>query len=349
MEKILVGMSGGVDSTVVVQLLKKQGYQVTGIFLDMLSGSSQNEFKRAKELAKQLDIELIKEDIQKVFQKEIIGDFIDKYKDGLTPNPCINCNPRIKFGYLLRVADKLKIEKIATGHYAITSKRQDNRIELRKGIDESKDQSYFLYRLGQKELRRIEFPLGKLLKKEVKQIAKKNKLEVPKVESQDVCFLKGYKNLEEFLQKKLNKNNFTKGDIIDEKGNVVGEHQGLLIYTLGQRKGLDIGGTGPFYVVGKDFEKNKLIVSRDKQDKKLLKDEIMINDVNWINENPVRDKIYQIQIRYQMKSVEAKLKENINGQWVVKCANPIWAVTPGQSLVAYDGTKVIGGGIIKNN
>ncbi len=346
MQKILVGMSGGVDSAVTVHLLKKQGYQVTGVFLSMLSDTKHTEFKRAKILARQLDIELVQEDIQKVFQKEIISEFLNKYKDGLTPNPCISCNPRIKFRYLLQVADKLKIDKIATGHYAVVSKRKDKTTELLKGLDKSKDQSYFLYRLGQKELQRVEFPLGKFMKKKVKEIAKKNKLAVPKLESQDVCFLKGYKNLEEFLQKELNKNNFAKGSIVDEEDNIVGEHQGLLIYTLGQRKGLNIGGKGPFYVIGKDFERNKLLVSNNKKNRRLLHKRIVIKDAKWVNEVPVKNKIYQIKIRYQMKSVNAKIKRVNGSQWIIKCARTIWAVTSGQSLVVYDGNRVVGGGII---
>jgi tRNA-specific 2-thiouridylase len=346
MQKILVGMSGGVDSAVTVHLLKKQGYQVTGVFLSMLSDTKHTEFKRAKILARQLDIELVQEDIQKVFQKEIISEFLNKYKDGLTPNPCISCNPRIKFGYLLQVADKLKIDKIATGHYAVVSKRKDKTTELLKGLDKSKDQSYFLYRLGQKELQRVEFPLGKFMKKKVKEIAKKNKLAVPNLESQDVCFLKGYKNLEEFLQKNLNKKDFKKGDIVDKEDNLIGKHQGLLIYTLGQRKGLNIGGNGPFYVTGKDFKQNKLIVSNNKQDKKICSNNIIIGDVKWTGETPINGNTYQIKIRYQMKSVDAKIEKDSNGQWMVECDKPIWAVAPGQSLVIYDGDKVIGGGII---
>lgn len=343
-KKIIVGFSGGVDSAVTVHLLKRQGYQVTGIFLDMLGQSE--ESKRAKILAKQLDIEFIQEDIKKVFQKKIINQFINSYKNGLTPNPCIACNPKIKFRYLLQAADKLGIKDIATGHYAIVTNNSAGRKVLLKGKDKVKDQSYFLYRLTQKELQRSNFPLGHMLKKDIKAIAKENDLKVPKLESQDVCFLKNFKNLEEFLQKQLDKKDFNKGIIIDSDGNTVGEHQGLLIYTLGQRKGLNIGGDGPFYVIGKDFKKNELLVSNVKQDKKLLNKEIVIDNVSWINEEPNKDDVYQIKIRYQMQAVQAKIEKYDNKQWKVKCSEPIWAITPGQALVVYVGDKVVGGGTI---
>jgi tRNA-specific 2-thiouridylase len=336
-KKILVGMSGGVDSAVTVHLLKCQGYKVTGIFLEMLEVS---DFKMAKKLAKQLDIELIRENIKDIFEIEVIKKFVDAYKNGLTPNPCVGCNPEIKFKYLLRIADKRGINKIATGHYA-----QVDKGILKKAIDTIKDQSYFLYRLKNKQLQRIVFPLGKLEKTEVKQIAEGIKLDIPSSESQDVCFLKKFENLEEYLQKKVSMEEFAKGNIVDEKGMVIGQHRGLLIYTMGQRKGLNIGGSGPFYVVGKDFKKNELLVSRNKKDEKLLKNEILISNVNWIKDIPMVGKQYQVKIRYQMKSVEAIIEKR-GDDWIVKCAKDIWAATAGQSLVVYDGNVVVGGGII---
>jgi tRNA-specific 2-thiouridylase len=369
MKKIVVGLSGGVDSAVTVHLLKKRGYEVVGVFLDMLDDINDSELKRAEILAEQLEIELVRKDIRKLFQKEIINEFVNSYKNGLTPNPCVICNPKIKFKYLLEVADKLDIKKVATGHYARISENLTGEKILSKAKDKTKDQSYFLYRLTQEELQRVIFPLGGLLKTRVKEAAERIGLKVPKAESQDVCFLKDSKDLEEFLQKELaskdcslehneverearplasgtNKEDFTKGDIIDEKGNILGGHRGLLIYTIGQRKGLDIGGDGPFYVVGKDFESNELLVSRNRQDKKLSKKEIVIDDFNWINERPVEDVVYQVKIRYQMKSVEARLEVRSNGQWKVKCNKSVWAVAPGQSLVVYDKDVVVGGGKI---
>lgn len=349
MNKIIVGLSGGVDSAVTVYLLKKQGYQVIGIFLDMLNDVNHSEIERAKLLAKQLDIELIQKDIQEIFQKEIVSEFVNKYRNGLTPNPCISCNPKIKFKYLLEIADELNIKKVATGHYAlIAQNKQANRI-LQKAEDKTKDQSYFLYRLTQKELKRIEFPLGKLKKTEVKKIAEEVGLKIPKAESQDVCFLKNFKSLAEFLQSKLQQDSFKQGKIVDNKGQILGNHRGLPIYTLGQRKGLDIGGDGPFYVVGKDFERNQLLVSRNKKNEKLMQREIIIDNVNWLNGEPEEDKKYQIKVRYQMKSVEAKLEQIEDKKWKVKCADPVWAIAPGQSLVIYDDDKVVGGGIISDN
>ncbi len=374
MNRIVVGLSGGVDSAVTVYLLKKSGYEVVGVFLEMLNG--EKEFKRTEKLAKQLGIKLIKKDIQKIFKKEIIDKFVNNYKNGLTPNPCIVCNPQIKFKYLFEVADELRVEKVATGHYARVrlgkifevpshstgqavfhdeGNHDSEQIFLQKAKDKTKDQSYFLYKLTQQELQRVEFPLGELSKKEVKKIAEKVGLDVPKSESQDVCFLKDFKNLEEFLSKSLNKKEIVAGEIVNNQGETIGAHKGLLMYTIGQRKGLNIGGGGPFYVVGKDFVKNQLIVSNDKQDNKLFTKEILIDKVNWINKTPKEDKNYKIKIRYQMKSVEATLGKYKNSfddkkvdseKWKIKCTENIWAVAPGQSLVVYDGDRVVGGGII---
>lgn len=346
MKRILVGLSGGVDSAVTVYLLKRNGYIVTGVFLDMLGDSSGEEWRRVKILAEQLNIKLIRKNVQKIFEKEIIEKFVDSYKKGLTPNPCVLCNPQIKFKYLLEIANELGIRKIATGHYA----RIDNDVDkiLKKAVDKTKDQSYFLYGLTVNELRRIEFPLGLLQKAEVKKIAQKNKLKIPKLESQDVCFLKNFKNLEEFLKKRLTheKERFKSGKIIDDTGIAIGKHSGLLIYTLGQRRGLNIGGDGPFYVIGKDFKKNELLVSRDRNSKKILHSKIIINKTNWISEKPEKTKKYQIKIRYQMKSVRAKLKKIEDKKWQVECVDSVWAVTSGQSLVVYDKDKVVGGGVI---
>jgi len=397
-EEILVGLSGGVDSAVTINLLKGQGHKVVGVFLDMLKGNNSNDFKRAKFLAKQLGVRLIKKDIKKEFQKEIINNFIAGYRNGLTPNPCVICNPKIKFKYLLDIADELGIKKVATGHYAKINRTERGvsmgltigspvvepleTVILQKAKDKLKDQSYFLYRLTQKDLKRIKLPLGNLLKTEVKNLAEELNLKVPKSESQDVCFLKKYKDLEDFLKKELSKDsseqgrafsgavsakprlvgdkarplengagneNFLFGNIVDDNGIVLGKHRGLFIYTIGQRKNLNIGGDGPFYVIGKDFKNNELIVSKNKLDKKLVTKNIFINEVNWINRSPREDKRYQIKIRYQMKSVDATFKKNSGKNWEVKCIKPIWAVAPGQSLVAYDGDKVIGGGIIAVN
>ena len=361
MRKVIVGMSGGVDSAVAAYLLKQQGYNVVGVFLKMLEGES--EFNKAKDIAKQLGIKLIIKDIKKIFRKEIIDEFVNGYESGLTPNPCVICNRRIKFKYLLWVADELRVKKIATGHYVKTSLVSGDlttrgsgvgipkTVLLKKARDKTKDQSYFLYRLTQLELQRAMFPLGELLKSEIKEIVEQEKLKISALESQDVCFLKNDKTLEKFLREEVKNGGFVEGNIIDEQGEIIGLHRGLAIYTIGQRKGLDVNG-GPFYVVEKDLKNNILKVSREKNKDKLNKSIITIDNVNWINTKPEKcegsifHKIYQIKVRYQMKSVEAKLKKIEKGKWRVESSEPIWAVASGQSLVVYDEDKVVGGGII---
>jgi tRNA-specific 2-thiouridylase len=344
-ETVLVGLSGGVDSALTVKLLQKAGYEVVGLFLEMLA---KNSFVRVEILAKQLKIDLIKRDIKNIFQKEIVDDFLQSYALGKTPNPCVFCNPQIKFKYLLRVADELNIKYVATGHYAEIQKIKNNKseiaeFEIKKAKDKIKDQSYFLYGLRQEELRRIKFPLGELFKENVKKMAQENKLKIPKLESQDVCFLEAGR-LDNFLIKNLSAQYFKVGKIVDEDKKVVGQHRGLVIYTVGQRKGLDVGGDGPFYVSGKDWENNVLRVTRQRED--LNKKIIYFSDVNWINAKPIKNKKYQIRIRYQMKEVDATLKNITSDKWQAILFGDAWAVMPGQSLVVYDKNKLIGGGII---
>jgi tRNA-specific 2-thiouridylase len=344
-ERILVGLSGGVDSALTVKLLQKDGYEVTGLFLEMLT---KNSFVRAEILAKQLKVNLIKKDIKNIFQQEIVDDFLQNYAFGKTPNPCVLCNPQIKFKYLLQIADELNIKYVATGHYTEVQKSKNNKseaveFEIKKAKDKIKDQSYFLYRLKQEELRRIKFPLGELLKENVKKMAQENKLKIPKLESQDVCFLKEGR-LDNFLIKNLSAKYFKVGKIIDEDEKVVGQHRGLVIYTVGQRKGLDVGGDGPFYVSGKDWKNNVLRVTRQRED--LNKKIIYFSEVNWINTKPIKNKKYQIKIRYQMKEIDAILKSVAFNKWQAVLSEEAWAVMPGQSLVVYDRDKLIGGGII---
>ncbi len=339
MKEILVGLSGGVDSAVTVKKLQEQGFLVKGVFLKMLP---KNDLERAEILAEQLGIELFIEDLVNIFQKEIIEAFVRDYEKGLTPNPCVHCNPKMKFKYLLDVADKLNIDLVATGHYA-KIKKVNGHFVLEKGVDEIKDQSYFLARLNQEQLSRIKFPLGEFKKDEIKNIAQENDLSIPKSESQDVCFLAGIKTID-FLKKYSLQKEFVGGDIIDENGKIVGQHKGLLGYTIGQRKGLDLGG-GPFYVI--DKQKNILLVSRDKSD--LNNKEVIFGEVSWINKAPEEGKKYQAKIRSQMQAVEVVVKKMIDGSWKMKSLqNDFWAIAPGQAVVVYDENRVIGGGIIKS-
>jgi len=341
-ETVLVGLSGGVDSAVAVKLLQNDGYKVKGLFLEMLTD---NDFSRAEELARQLKIDLLKKDVKERFQREIVQDFVKRYSTGLTPNPCVLCNPQIKFKYLLETAGELGINNVATGHY-VQKIRKEKHFTLKKAKDETKDQSYFLYKLKQEVLQKIKFPLGGLLKEEVREIASKEGLKVPKSESQDVCFLQEGR-LEYFLKKNLPDKYFQSGDILDEEGRKVGKHRGLVVYTIGQRKGLDVGGDGPFYVVAKDWRNNILQVSRRQGD--LEKEKIYFSKTNWLIDSPRKDKKYRIKIRYQMKEVLTTLKRMDEQRWLAIPERSLRAVTPGQSLVIYNEDELVGGGIISDD
>ncbi len=371
-KKVIVAMSGGVDSSVAAFLLQNKGYDVMGVFmrLGVDQGSAEDAARR---VCQKLGIKFYPFNIAPNFKKEVIKYFLDSYEQGLTPNPCIKCNKFIKFGELLKLADQLGAEFLATGHYVKNQKSKiKNLNRLLRGNDQSKDQSYFLYNLTQDKLKRILFPLGNYRKEEVKKIAKKNNLPVQESESQDVCFLQGDHN--DFLREKIN---LKPGKIIlinDEKtqrknvpspfqgegqGEVVGEHKGLPLYTVGQRRGVEIGGTGPYYVVRVDYKNNILYVSKDRDDPLLYTDKLTSVDTNWVSGNepklPFKCKAV---IRYRHKPVECiiskiklpeafgRLREANNSAYLVELKKPERAVTPGQSVVFYKGDEVLGGGII---
>ena len=349
-KSVLVGLSGGVDSLVTAHLLQESGYRVKTVFLRLRDGQVEEE--GAKIAVRSLGLELSVFDLRKEFKETVRSDFIKNYQKGLTPNPCVFCNPEIKFSFLRKIADRLGCEKIATGHYARIEclpgdENEQKRCFLKKAKDVSKDQSYFLYRLSAKQLQNVLFPLGDLKKTEVKKIAQENNLPLPETESQDACFLVG-SNLDDFLRKNLSPGLFRSGKIVDENGEVVGKHKGLLSYTIGQRKGIDVGGTGPFYVKGKNFSKNVLLVTRRRDD--LLSGEARFANVNWLAGPPERDKQYQVKIRYQMKPVKAIVRKR-DGYWeaLARESDAFSMVTPGQSLVVYDGDVVVGGGVIGAN
>ena len=306
-KKILVALSGGVDSAVSAALLKKQGFDVFGVYFCFFNGkNSKKSLNKAKKVAKALNISLKIIDAKKDFKKKIVDYFVDSYKKGITPNPCVVCNKEMKFQLLFDLMEKGKADYIATGHYAkvarqssafpsassADSSKPSFNYKLLEAADKSKDQSYFLYKLTQKELARIIFPLGELKKTEVKKLAKKLKLPVfGEEESQDVCFLTD-NDINKFLKKNLKPKS---GDIVDETKNILGKHKGLPFYTLGQRKGIEIGppasrqkweairasGPGPYFVVRKNIKKNEIVVTKDP--KRLLKKKFEVYQVNWVH------------------------------------------------------------------
>ncbi len=369
-KKVAIAMSGGVDSSVAAMLLKKQGYDVVGFTMKLWYDETcqvdgrenaccdEKSVADARKVADTLGIPFYLVDARKVFKKEVVDYFIEEFKAMRTPNPCVKCNEKIKFGWLLDFAQKAGCEYLATGHYArITS---ESKVEspkskgcgayhLLKAVDEKKDQSYFLYNLNQNQLTRVIFPLGDLTKDEVRKMAKEANLPVhEKVESQEICFVQE-NDYRKFLERHIPKEYFKEGQIVDSKGYVVGKHKGLVNYTIGQRKGVDqaisISGKekAPAYVVGYDVKRNRLIVGDDSE---VYANEMTIKS-NTLDTKNLERKDLSVKIRYKSKAVECKVSKLPNKKYLVQFNEPQRAITPGQSAVFYDGDEVTGGGIIE--
>ncbi len=348
--KIIVAMSGGLDSSIAAWLLQKKGYEVFGIFLRLTSSDEQEE--AARRVCRYLNIKFYPINLRAKFKQKIINYFLDSYACGLTPNPCIKCNYVIKFGELLRIARELDINLLATGHYV---RKKTTKIKgkivyrLFRAKDKSKDQSYFLYRLNQKQLAHTIFPLGDYLKSDLKKIAQKNNIPYFQKESQDICFLQENGHIIDhkiFLQKHLK----LKPGPIKLLGNnkIIGKHKGLPLYTVGQRKGVEVGGIGPFYVAGFDYKKNILYVVPGDNLSALWQKEFKVNELNWIGGPPKFPLACQVMIRYRHQAAECIVdinKKNKN-QCIIKLKRPERAITPGQSAVFYNKDEVLGGGII---
>lgn len=338
-------MSGGVDSSVSALLLKNQGYEVVGIYF--ILNDEKNDFVNVKKIAKKIGVEVFFENLSEMFRKKIINYLIKEYQANRTPNPCVKCNREIKFNLLKKFAKKYGCEKIATGHYARIRKKilnGKNSFSLIKGVDETKDQTYYLYRLNQDDLKLVVFPLGKLKKSEVKKIAKEQKIMINIKESQDICFLSDNEKIRDFLKKNINLRKKIKGKIVNEIGEKLGEHQGLSYYTIGQRKGLGLSG-GPYFVIEKIKKENKLVVSKEKNHPKLFFKKIKFKNVSWVGLPPKKNKKYLIKTRYQSQGVLGKIQKR-GDFWYADLEKAQWASAPGQSLVVYDGQVLIGGGII---
>jgi len=371
-KKVMVGMSAGVDSTVAAALLQKQGYEVVGVFMhfwqeESLDKARENKccslesYQELKKICQQLEIKLVVANVEKEFKKEIVDYFLREYKNGRTPNPCVACNKEIKFKVLLKKMLELKADYVATGHYARIKKIQDTRnlprtrieaskkqkiYKLFEAKDKEKDQTYFLYNLNQKQLAKILFPIGEYQKSQVRKMAKKFKLAVhDKKESQDICFINS--SVANFLTKYLK---LRKGKIINQARKIVGEHQGLPLYTLGQRKGINIGGDGPYYVAGKDFAKNRLLVTNQKEAEILFKKEMELEDVNWIGEIPKFPTKILARTRYRNPLFSAIIKSYGMRHRTCKIVfnQAQKNITPGQSAVFYaKNGELLGGGVIK--
>jgi len=394
-KKVIVGMSGGVDSSVSAALLKKQGFDVVGVFIktwhpDFIKCNEEEERRDAMRVAAHLDIPFLTFDLEKEYKKEVADYMIQEYKIGRTPNPDVMCNKEIKFGAFFKRAISMGADYVATGHYAkvtpllikegVGGGNSENhhpalkgtpppqggdKFQLLKGVDPSKDQVYFLWTLKQEQLSKILFPVGHLNKTEVRKLAKKFKLPVAeKKDSQGICFL-GAVDLKEFLKHYIKEK---KGKVVDENGDEIGYHNGVVFYTLGERHGFTIikksSNDKPYYVVGKDVKKNILYVSQDKNSKnfgafalgdkrignprrlKFLNFCLELRNTNWISKSyKLSAKSYKCQIRYHGELLKCKIKITGKTKAEVIFQKPI-LVASGQSCVFYDKDICLGGGVI---
>lgn len=356
-KKVIVGLSGGVDSSVSLLLLKKQGYDPIGVsfkygywdnkdgFLDESVCRSQEAFKRAEKICKKLKVPYYIIDDKINFEKKVINYFISLLKEKRTPSPCLICNYSVKFKKLFQLAEKHKAYYIATGHYARIKRDRSGIYQLLKAEDSVKDQSYFLCLLRQNQLKRIIFPLGDYLKKNVYRIAKKNNLSSFNnlKQSQNLCFIDN-KSIKAFLKKKVG---IEPGNIVNKKGNFLGKHQGLHFYTIGQRKGISLP-DGPWWVSELNREKNELVVVNDENDKSLFRKKIIIEDYNFIS-NKIHGKIIKAEVktRFNQKASPAKLKIDSENRLEIIFKKPQKTVASGQWAVFYKNNICLGGGMIK--
>lgn len=344
MAKVFVGLSGGVDSSVAAALLVKAGHQVTGVYMKNWSQDLPGmncpwaeDLADAKRVAVQLGIDFRVFDFEHQYRDRVVDYMIQQYQLGLTPNPDIMCNQEIKFKLFLETALKEGAEMIATGHYA-----QSQGSSLLRAVDAKKDQTYFLYRITGQAVAQTIFPLGELTKPEVRDLAKKYRLKTAlKKDSQGICFI-GQVDIKDFLSLYVDA---SPGNIVDKRTNqILGQHQGALFYTIGQRRGLDLGGGLPYYVTGKDMAKNEIYVTTDLNDQALWRDKISLTSVHWINQIP-EEEVYQIRVRHQAPLVKARLEYH-NSEVILMPENQIRSVAPGQSVVIYDRQVCLGGGVV---
>jgi len=354
-ERIVVGMSGGVDSSVAALLLKRQGFDVVGLFMKNWEDDDDDEYCSTRQdlidcasVAEVIGIDLEVVNFSVEYKERVFSAFLAEYSAGRTPNPDVLCNAEIKFKAFLDHAMKLGASRIATGHYARVRETGD-RFELLKARDLSKDQSYFLHRLNQGQLARVLLPIGELKKTEVRRMAKEAGLHnFAKRDSTGICFI-GERPFREFLNRYLPTR---PGRMRTPEGRTVGEHVGLSFYTIGQRKGVGIGGMkntagGAWYVCGKDLEKNELIVVQGHDHPLLLSSQLRAGDLAWVSgEGPPRGESYGAKTRYRQADADCRIRDAGNGI-EVEFAGPQWAVTPGQSLVLYAGDACLGGGVIQ--
>ena len=353
-KRVVVGMSGGVDSSVAALLLKEQGYDVIGLYMLNWEEEDENgvctavsDYEDVKRVCNLLDIPYYTVNFAQEYLDRVFSEFLEEYSNGRTPNPDVLCNREIKFGPFLEYAKKLGADYIATGHYCRVKKENGNTYLL-KGIDENKDQSYFLNALNQHQLKDVLFPVGHLNKAEVRKLALENDLvTATKKDSTGICFI-GEKRFRQFLQNYIPAN---PGDMKTLDGTIVGKHEGVMFYTLGQRRGLNIGGqtggnNGRWFVIDKDVKNNIVYVSQGENDK-LFSKALKTYNVNWIPNKP-QEKIFECKAKFRYRQPDQDVKVTINDNEVyVEFKEKQRAVTPGQYVVFYNGDVCLGGGKIE--
>lgn len=353
-ERVVVAMSGGVDSSVTAALLHEQGYEVIGVTMKLWDGPEAtaahhktcctlDDVTDARRVALQLGIPFYVVNFKDQFAHQVMDYFVASYRQGYTPNPCVQCNRHLKFTALRQRAQQLGARWVATGHYASVYQADDGRYYIRRGVDSGKDQSYFLFDLSQEQLQATLLPLGQLRKAQVRQHAARLALRVAeKPESQEVCFIPDG-DYRRFLRSRLTSEEYRPGPIVNTAGEVLGEHQGLPFYTVGQRRGLGIAAPQPLYVTGIEAQHNTLVVGRRHE---TFCATFEVERLNWMRPLPGRVLHTTVQIRYRHQPVPAEVCPVASDRARVVLQEPQFAVTPGQAAVFYDGTTVVGGGWI---